>query len=175
MGTKRGKTPLEEGVCTPPSLDPPLSCKADLNYTLLEGGRARVEGELVGERSGPGAEDGNGTETEPIAATADVEAEAATTTPPEILASSPEALKAYKEALIRGKTKNRRVLITVVGPARAGKTSLLKSLKGYDIKIDFYYLSVNTSLVNNGWKVLGIQLKYIYFKKTSVGDLKSGI
>ncbi|XP_031567289.1 uncharacterized protein LOC116302196 [Actinia tenebrosa] len=60
------------------------------------------------------------------------------TIPSEIRARGPEALKAYEEALESGKTKNRRLLIMVVGPARAGKTSLLKSLNGekYDPKED---------------------------------------
>jgi polynucleotide 5'-kinase involved in rRNA processing len=52
------------------------------------------------------------------------------TVPLEILARGPNAFKAYQEALKSGKTKNRRLLVAVVGPARAGKTSLLRTLKG---------------------------------------------
>ncbi|XP_031551165.1 uncharacterized protein LOC116288505 [Actinia tenebrosa] len=60
------------------------------------------------------------------------------TIPSEILARGPEALKAYEKALESGKTKNRRLPVMVVGPARAGKTSLLKSLNGekFDPKED---------------------------------------
>ncbi|XP_031551272.1 uncharacterized protein LOC116288602 [Actinia tenebrosa] len=60
------------------------------------------------------------------------------TVPTEIVARGAEAQKAYEEALKSGKTKNPRLLVMVVGPARAGKTSLLKSLNGeeFDPKED---------------------------------------
>lgn len=50
--------------------------------------------------------------------------------PPEILARGPKAQTAYKEALKKGKVKNYRVPVVLVGQARSGKTSLLRSLNG---------------------------------------------
>lgn len=56
------------------------------------------------------------------------------TVPPEILARGPKAQITYKQALKKGKTKNRRVPIVLVGQARSGKTSLLRSLNGKIMK-----------------------------------------
>jgi hypothetical protein len=53
-----------------------------------------------------------------------------TLAPPEILARGPRAQEAYENALKSGKTQNRRVPIMFIGQSRAGKTSLLRSLKG---------------------------------------------
>ena len=48
----------------------------------------------------------------------------------EILARGPEAVRAFQRALNEGKTRVRRIPIMLIGQERAGKTSLLKSLKG---------------------------------------------
>jgi polynucleotide 5'-kinase involved in rRNA processing len=51
------------------------------------------------------------------------------TAPEEILARGPKAQEAYEIALRSGKTKYCRVPIMLIGQSRAGKTSLLRSLK----------------------------------------------
>ena len=50
--------------------------------------------------------------------------------PLDILTRGPLALKAYKEALARGKTSLKRVPLMLIGQGGAGKTSTKKSLKG---------------------------------------------
>jgi polynucleotide 5'-kinase involved in rRNA processing len=50
--------------------------------------------------------------------------------PQEILDRGITAQKAYEMALKSGRTKARRILIMLIGQSRAGKTSLLRSLKG---------------------------------------------
>lgn len=50
--------------------------------------------------------------------------------PPEIQALGEKGRLAYEHALKSGYTKNRRIAIMLIGQSRAGKTSLLKSLKG---------------------------------------------
>ncbi|XP_020898354.1 uncharacterized protein LOC110237116 isoform X2 [Exaiptasia diaphana] len=53
-----------------------------------------------------------------------------TSAPLEIICRGQQALAAYDNALLNGKTKNRRLFLMLIGPSRSGKTSLLKSLKG---------------------------------------------
>lgn len=50
--------------------------------------------------------------------------------PIEIICRGPKALTAYQNALFKGKTKNRRLFLMLIGPSRSGKTSLLKSFRG---------------------------------------------
>ena len=54
--------------------------------------------------------------------------------PLEIRTRGPQALEAYRRALESGKCCDRRVPVMIVGQGRAGKTSLLKSLKGEKFK-----------------------------------------
>jgi ribosome biogenesis GTPase A len=68
--------------------------------------------------------------------------------PPEIRARGPEALKAYEVALEGGKINNRRLLILVLGSPRAGKTSLLRSLKGEILIINTTKQSTTTNVSN---------------------------
>ena len=54
--------------------------------------------------------------------------------PLEIRTRGPQALEAYRRALESGECCDRRVPVMIVGQGRAGKTSLLKSLKGEKFK-----------------------------------------
>ena len=80
--------------------------------------------------------------------------------PLDILTRGPLALKAYKEALARGKTSVRRVPLMLIGQGGAGKTSTKKSLKGicFDpeedstvgIDVDPSYFKVSTETWRTG-------------------------
>ena len=56
--------------------------------------------------------------------------------PQYILARGEQATAAYQRALKFGKTKDKRVKIHVIGRDRAGKTSLVRSLKGERFRED---------------------------------------
>lgn len=56
------------------------------------------------------------------------------TVPAYILARGHKALAAYERALKEGTTLDRRVKVMVIGKDRAGKTSVVKSLKGEHFK-----------------------------------------
>jgi GTPase SAR1 family protein len=54
-------------------------------------------------------------------------------TPEEILVRGPEAIRAYNKALKEGKSKPIRLKLMVVGQARVGKTSILRSLTNREL------------------------------------------
>ena len=80
--------------------------------------------------------------------------------PPEILARGSSAVEAYERALASGKTSDKRLPLMLIGQHRAGKTSLMKSLKGicFDpqegstvgIDVDPSYFKVSTETWKTG-------------------------